>query len=173
MKTLFLLRHAESIRKMDEPDFDRSLTENGILQAKEVGKILNDNISIKLDFIQSSDAVRTRQTLEILQQEINYTPEIKFVHQLYNASDSTLIEALENADDKYENMMIIGHNPAITSVVCKLNLDVSEEEYTKLMNFDIAAKLVVISSDTKEWHNFARGKNELEYCIYPSSKAKC
>lgn len=71
----FLLRHGETIYQTEKKDFlypwpgvsSPSLTENGEKQIRAVAKELKDR---KIDSIYSSDALRTRQTAEIVTKEL-------------------------------------------------------------------------------------------------------
>jgi len=115
MKTLYLARHAKSYWKDQSiPDFDRPLNNRGKRDAPFMGKVLNDK-KIKPNLIISSPAKRTKKTAMEIAAKIGY-PEKKilFNEDLYEASSNVLIKVLKKVDEKYDSVMIFGHNPGLT-----------------------------------------------------------
>lgn len=118
MKTLYLMRHAKSSwDDSSQKDFDRTLNERGKKDLLEMGKRLKKK-GIKPDLIISSPALRALKTAKEIAKEIGY-PEKNIVHEfdVYNASIEDLIFIIRNIDNKYESVMLFGHNPSFTGMV--------------------------------------------------------
>lgn len=115
MKTLYLARHAKSYWKDQSiPDIDRPLNSRGKRDAPFMGEVLNDK-KIMLDLIISSPAKRTKKTAIEIASKIGYPEKkIQFNEDLYEASSNTIIKLLRKIEEKYDSVMIFGHNPGLT-----------------------------------------------------------
>ena len=117
--TLGLMRHgeAEAGTKLGK-DIDRPLSEKGRLDAKTIGTILPDYISGPLTII-CSPAERTRQTLDALCLKSSIS--LKFIDKLYYGNFDDYISLISTIFQAGGPLLVIGHNPAISQVVTKLN----------------------------------------------------
>lgn len=115
MKTLYLVRHAKSSWKNQGlTDFDRPLNKRGKRDAPFMGEVLNDK-KINPDFIISSSAKRAKKTATEIAAKIGFPlKKISFNDEIYEASMSTLVNLIKKLNDKYESVMIFGHNPSLT-----------------------------------------------------------
>ena len=115
MKTLYLARHAKSYWKDQSiPDIDRPLNSRGKRDAPFMGEVLNDK-KIMLDLIISSPAKRTKKTAIEIASKIGYPEKkIQFNEDLYEASSNTIIKLIKKIGEKYDSVMIFGHNPGLT-----------------------------------------------------------
>jgi phosphohistidine phosphatase len=119
MKTLLMLRHAQS--KPKDPnvsDYDRELDELGKDDALRMGKLLR-NKGLVPDFIISSSALRARTTAEIVAEECEYKGEEKIAleRSLYDAKPQDFMNILNKLSDRYNRVLIVGHNPTIEETV--------------------------------------------------------
>jgi phosphohistidine phosphatase len=115
MKTLYLARHAKSYWKDQSiPDFDRPLNNRGKRDAPFMGEVLKDK-KIKIGLIISSPAKRTKKTAIEIAAKIGYLEKnILYNEELYEASSNTLIKTIKKIDEKYDSVMMFGHNPGLT-----------------------------------------------------------
>jgi phosphohistidine phosphatase len=115
MKTLYLARHAKSYWKDQSiPDFDRPLNNRGKRDAPFMGEVLKDK-KIKIGLIISSPAKRTRKTAIEIATKIGYLGKnILYNEELYEASSNTLLKTIKKVDEKYDSIMMFGHNPGLT-----------------------------------------------------------
>jgi len=115
MKTLYLARHAKSYWKDQSiPDIDRPLNSRGKRDAPFMGEVLNDK-KIMIDLIMSSPAKRTKKTAIEIASKIGYPEKkIQFNEDLYEASSNTIIKLIKKIEEKYDSVMIFGHNPGLT-----------------------------------------------------------
>ena len=117
MKTLLLMRHAKSSWKnKDLPDFDRPLNRRGEKDAPEMGKLLKKK-NLVPSVIIASPAIRARMTAEAVKKKSGYENEIVYLDTLYQAEVPAIIDALKEQPDSVETVMLIGHNPALESVL--------------------------------------------------------
>ena len=117
MKQLILIRHAKSSWEHDVIDHQRPLKERGLKDAAIVSNALN-KLDLSIDLVLSSDAMRTKMTLEIFKSKMSFNPEIvEFNHDLYDFSGIDLIRTIKSCDAEINTLMIFGHNHAITDFV--------------------------------------------------------
>lgn len=113
-KKLILVRHAKTEEGSSVlPDFERNLTNRGMLDATQLGKHLA-GIGILPNMVLSSDAHRAYTTAELLVSQMDYEiSKIYKNHEIYQASVRTLLQLVNDLKDEWEAVMIVGHNPTI------------------------------------------------------------
>lgn len=113
-KKLYLLRHSYAEEMHGKPDFERSLTMEGLSTIRALGRHLRTE-SFKPGRLMVSSARRTRETAINLVEELGLNEQsIQYLDELYNASIRELLVAVTNADEIHSSLTLIGHNPAIT-----------------------------------------------------------
>lgn len=114
---IILIRHAKSSWKYDLKDHDRPLAERGINDAYLVFNEIKKILPIEYN-IWCSTSNRTTQTLKIFT-NLNdvFENKIFFKSELYTF-DSNELENIINKNNS-ENLIIFGHNNAITDFVNK------------------------------------------------------
>ncbi|OGU54559.1 MAG: phosphohistidine phosphatase [Ignavibacteria bacterium RBG_13_36_8] len=115
MKRLYLTRHAKSNWKdTGLTDFERPLNKRGKRDAPFMGKLLNEQ-GIKPDLIISSAAVRAVDTAKNISEKIGYRiDQIIIDKSIYEADSLHLFEIIKSLSEKYNTVMLIGHNPDLT-----------------------------------------------------------
>jgi phosphohistidine phosphatase len=127
-KTLYLVRHAKSgWMSMHHGDFDRTLNQRGLHEAREMGQRLKKR-GASPEIILCSPAKRARQTAELLIQEFGDPMDIvQFDDRIYEASVDTLLDLIRSLPDTCASAMLIGHNPSIGGLANQLS-DVGIEQ---------------------------------------------
>lgn len=115
MKYLFLNRHAKS--DWGEPgltDFERPLNHRGLHDAPMMGKRLAER-GEKIDLIVSSPANRAISTAKFIAKQIQYPEEsIQQEPRIYEARVNDLLKIVNHLDNKYDTVILFGHNPGFT-----------------------------------------------------------
>ena len=114
-RTLVLLRHAKSDYPDGVADHERPLAPRGIREAALAGDWLRANAPA-IDAVLCSTATRTRQTLARTQIDAPVT----FLDELYDATPGMVIEQINGADPNAGTLLVIGHEPAMSSVALGL-----------------------------------------------------
>ncbi len=122
MKTLYLVRHAKS--SWSDPslsDQQRPLNERGRKNAPEMGRRLAQK-SIKPDLVISSPAKRAITTATLIAREITY-PEKSIIidDRLYFDGVSAMLDIIHKTDPACQSLMMVGHNPDMTTLLFKLS----------------------------------------------------
>ena len=120
MKTLILVRHGKSSWDYSVDDKDRPLQERGINDGHLVSKKFTSQ-NVAIDAIFSSPANRALHTCMIFLRQLNF-PFKKFqVHNdLYDFSGESVVKFVKKLDDRFDTVMIFGHNAAFTNVANSL-----------------------------------------------------
>ena len=164
MKTLYVNRHAKS--SWDHPDladFDRPLNNRGLKDAPKMGKrLLNRNEGIQL-FV-SSSANRAITTSRLMAKEAGYPLDrIEEIREIYHASARTLLELVNDFDDKYNKIIMFGHNPGFTDLTENLT-----GEY--LGNMPTCA-ICKIEFNVDSWKEVSFESGVLKFFDYPKKDA--
>tara|TARA_B100000809_G_scaffold76741_2_gene74535 strand:- start:8470 stop:8946 length:477 start_codon:yes stop_codon:yes gene_type:complete len=157
MKTLYLIRHADSDWKNEETDFDRSLSPKGILDASAIRKQL-DNLNFQPELVICSPALRTKTTAQIITKNITTV----FESSIYEAPIINLIRVINALPNVHKNVALIGHNPAISSLVNYLTGD--------FINNMQPCTVVKVDLEIDNWDEITQGAGTENFCIYPKSE---
>ena len=114
-KTLYLMRHAEAAAKeARQEDKSRELTQSGVKDAVNTGAWLREQ-NTNWDLIVSSSAIRAEQTALMVAEGMKLDhPRIVLEDVLFDASVRQLLDYVNNIEDAYQSVLIVGHNPAIS-----------------------------------------------------------
>lgn len=119
MKQLIVVRHAKSSWDAPLRDKDRPLTSKGIQDAHLVSSNILNQIPNSF-IVWSSSAKRASETAIIFAQNISFPIEsIVFKEELYTFDERKLEQIIKSCPNEYENLILFGHNEAITSFVNK------------------------------------------------------
>ncbi len=159
MKKLYLMRHAKSDwNGYYVSDFERTLNKRGLHDAPMMGDVLKEKISP--DLIVASPAVRAKMTAETVAEKLGYPKEnIRFEKGIYEASASDLTEIIHRLPDDAKEVLLVGHNPALTDLINRLG-------NVRLDNLPTAA-LVGFSFDTDSWKDVEPGSGTYLFFEYP------
>lgn len=160
MKTIYIVRHAKSSWNVsDMPDEKRPLLEKGKKRTKKVIDFFHEH-EIKVDYIISSHAVRALETARIIAHGLKYpSEEIKIDQQIYYASGDSLINQFFDLPDRFDSIMIVGHNPTLTDFV--------NQFLNKPIENLPTSGVVSISFDTEKWEEIPLAKRKTNFILFP------
>ena len=160
MKTLTLVRHAKSSWSDTRlSDGDRPLNKRGKRDAPVMGKRMVEH-DIRPSLIISSPAKRAWSTAKLVAAEISYP--IEFLQRedsLYHASIDEILGVIVAQDNRFNNMMIVGHNPGMTDFANFLSPGLTNNLPT--------AGVVSLQIDQDDWNLYQQPKTELLVYDYP------
>ncbi|WP_373033538.1 histidine phosphatase family protein [Sulfurovum sp.] len=159
MKNLYLIRHAKSDWSDESKgDFDRGLNKRGEKAILTMADVLKEK-KIMPDFILCSAARRTKLTTQGLAKEIGYTGEIKYSDALYMAELEKVLTLIQDIDDKYDTVFIVGHNPETT--------ELSNIMTNAYIDNVPTLGIVAIQFSIESWKELKIGEGKLKFFIYP------
>lgn len=160
MKTLTLVRHAKSSWSDTRlSDGDRPLNKRGKRDAPVMGKRMVEH-DIRPSLIISSPAKRAWSTAKLVAAEISYP--IEFLQRedsLYHASIDEILGVIVAQDNRFNNMMIVGHNPGMTDFANFLSPGLTNNLPT--------AGVVSLQIDQDDWNLYQQPKTVLLVYDYP------
>jgi phosphohistidine phosphatase len=143
MKTLILMRHAESdMAKPGMDDHDRKVSPRGWSATVAMARWLKAQ-NLLPGKILCSSARRTLETAAIMREAVPSLPEADGYKALYQAGTSALMEHLRRLPDKDEHVLVIGHEPGLGSLVRILG--------GETRSFFTTAALAVFEVDAEDW----------------------
>jgi len=150
MKNLILIRHGKSSWTAPLRDIDRPLDIRGINDAHLIAEKCQEYLP-KTFLIWSSTASRASETAMIFAQNFSYPVEnIIFKNDLYTFDEKELENIVKSCHNDYDNVILFGHNEAITNFVNKFG-DVFIENVP-------TSGFVSLKFDTNEWESLKKGK---------------
>jgi phosphohistidine phosphatase len=161
MKNLILIRHAKSSWEAPLKDIDRPLEQRGIKDAHLVAANCVKFIPSVFVMV-SSSAKRAAETAVIFAQTILYPVEnIIFKDELYTFDENQLEKVIKSISNVFENVILFGHNAAITNFVNKFG-DIYLDNVP-------TSGFVSLEFETDNWGKISKGKTKK--IIFPK-KAK-
>ena len=150
MKNLIIIRHAKSSWEAPLNDIDRPLEHRGIKDAHLVATHGVKFIPPKFQIF-SSTAKRATETAMIFAQNFSYPVEnISFKSELYTFDEAKLEKIVRSFQNTYDNVILFGHNEAITNFVNKFG-DVFIDNVS-------TSGMVSLQFDTDDWQQISNGK---------------
>ena len=150
MKNLIVIRHAKSSWDAPLKDIDRPLDNRGIKDAHRIALRAVKHLP-KTFLMFSSTAKRASETAIIFAQNFLYPIEnIVFKEELYTFDENNLERIVKSLNNKYDNVILFGHNEAITNFVNKFGNIFIENVPT--------SGFVSLQFDVDDWSAIEKGK---------------
>ena len=146
---IILIRHSKSSWDFPLRDFDRPLTEIGIDKAIKIAKKTKEFIPQQFT-IWSSSAKRASDTAKLIVQKWDLDANaITFSDALYTFDEKKLEELVKSCPNDCDNLILFGHNNAITDFVNKFG-DIFIDNVP-------TAGFVSIIFETNNWKTITKG----------------
>jgi phosphohistidine phosphatase len=172
VKTIYLLRHAKSSwQDQEAEDIDRHLSKRGREAAKAMAHYLSAEGIVPAQIL-CSPAVRTRQTLEHMEANLNAAIPIRFEKGIYNADAPSLLRRLRRLSDALPSVMVIGHNPGIERLALMLAGNGEVTARDKLANKYPTGTLAVLTASIDHWNDLGPKGARLQAFVRPKDLAR-
>jgi phosphohistidine phosphatase len=158
MKKLLLIRHAKATHESGYADFDRPLKQSGMQDALLMADVLKDR-SIVPEIVVTSPALRTLTTAQIFTEHLQLPPSQTDI-KIYDASERTLVNVINNLPNEHGYIGLVGHNPGISQLLQYLT--------GQLRDMPTCA-IALISFDNDDWRSISSEDGHLSF--YDSPKA--
>lgn len=159
MKRLILIRHGKSAWDQNVIDEKRPLKKRG----ERDGLLIAESFSAfseKPMTLWSSPAVRALSTAKIFKNELAIDDKnFHVINSLYTFDSAELFSQIQKCDPEIDNLMVFGHNPAMTNLVNKLG-------DSPVINVPTTG-LTVIDFEITSWENLQTGKTILS--LFPKN----
>ena len=116
MKVITFLRHSKSSWENNLEDINRPLSQTGIEKIKKIANS-SKNHFISSEIIFTSSANRALYTSVLLSRILSINlNKIKICDELYTFNYNKVFDFIENIDNNYTEVILVGHNPAFTEI---------------------------------------------------------
>jgi phosphohistidine phosphatase len=167
-KTLYLLRHAKS--GWDDPvarDFDRPLNKRGEKAARTIGQWMASN-GLEFEHVIASPAVRVIETLDGVWSGYGRKIEPTWERRIYLASSATVLDVIREVSDDHENILVVGHCPAVEDLV----FDLIPEDGSSPLRAEVEVKyptatLAQIDLPIEHWAEIGKPVGHLKRFVRP------
>ncbi|TVS02260.1 MAG: histidine phosphatase family protein [Rhodobacteraceae bacterium] len=161
---LILTRHAKS--DWDNPllsDHERPLNSRGRRAAPRIGRWLVENDYLPQQAL-VSDAVRTRETWDLISAQFQHKVKVRFVPAIYQAhgNPDVMLDVLGTAEA--DTVILIGHNPGIAALAGQLLRERPEQE--SFIRYPTCATMVA-EFEVPRWSALAWRSGALRDFIVP------
>lgn len=144
-----MIRHAKSSWEVPVSDEKRPLSQRGVNDAHLVAEHISDILPNRF-MVWSSPAKRAWHTSVIFSQVLNIPEELVVIKEdLYTFDVKKLFQIIKNCKNEYPNLILFGHNNAITDFVNKFG--------NKSIDNVPTSGVVVIEFDTEDWNDIDKG----------------
>lgn len=158
MKNLILIRHAKSSWDAPLVDKNRPLSKRGITDAHLMAANVEEFLP-KSYVVWSSTAARAKNTAYIFAESLSIPVEnIIFKDALYTFDAQSLEQEIKTCNNQFDNLILFGHNDAITNFVNTFGNQAVENVPT--------AGFVSLSFEESDWNEIRNGK--IEKVVFPS-----
>ena len=159
MKQIYILRHAKSSwDNKNLTDFERPLSERGKNDAKKLCSYVHKN-HFKIEKVICSKAKRTKQTFDLIADGLNFKIEdAYYTDKLYFGDTEYILKAITEIDEKFKNILIIGHNPTLHLLIERLT-GVPIDKFT-------TCNLAIVNFNGS-WKKISSDKCKLELVVKP------
>ena len=166
MKRLTLLRHAKSSwRDSDLPDHERPLSGRGEKDAPRMGERLGVR-RVRPSLIITSTAKRALDTARTIARVLGYPREfVQIEPALYLADPAAILAVIGQQEERFTEILVVGHNPGFTELVNQLLPDL------ELHNLPTAG-VVGMESSAARWTEIAARNTTLLFYDYPKNPDK-
>jgi phosphohistidine phosphatase len=164
-KHLYLLRHAEAASKeARQDDKTRELAQAGVKDSLHMGAWFREQ-NFHFDLLASSSAVRAEQTASLVAEGMKLDhPRILLEDVLFDASVRQFLDYVNNIEDAYQHVLIVGHNPVISYLA---------EYLTKAdMGDMVAGSVAIIKFDKNSWRDVGEETGHLVNYVTPERVAR-
>ncbi|MGW3246737.1 SixA phosphatase family protein [Streptomyces sp. NPDC001070] len=158
-RRIVLLRHAKADWP-DVPDHERPLAERGRKEAPVAGRRLAE-LGIPFDLTLCSSAVRTRETWKLAAHELPHRPRTVYEERLYDATLGDLLALLNETPDDIDDLLLVGHNPAIQALADALAGESDGDTLARLHRTGFPTAAIAVITFSGPWKTVEHGVGRL------------
>lgn len=166
-RTLILLRHAKSAWP-EVRDHDRPLAPRGRRAAPAVGRWLGTQGYLP-DLVLCSSARRTRETWQLVREQLDAAPRVVLSEDAYGATPDRLRSLIRQVDPACRTLLVIGHDPAVPELARTLPRrgEAAADSLLARMTPKFPTAAVAVMTLTEPWARVQTASANLVHYITP------
>jgi phosphohistidine phosphatase len=130
------------------------------MDASVAGRRLADT-GIAFDLALCSTASRTRETWKLAVHELSHRPRTVYEERLYEASLGDLLALLSETPDEVNDLLVIGHNPAIHALADALAGKVEGDALARMTQSGFPTAAYAVVGFSGSWKSVEHGVGTL------------
>ena len=146
------MRHAKAEPAGATSDEARPLALKGRRQATTVAGMFNE-MEIIPDAVWCSSALRTKQTLELVNGKLNTSAPVEYRPELYSARVRDLVTMVQGAAD-VSTLLVVGHEPVMSATAAFLANQESNEAAYYQARIGVPTASFLILESTAPWQQW-------------------
>lgn len=164
MKLIVLVRHAKAEEpRQGRPDHERSLAPKGREDAQTLGKSLT-SLGFEPEIALVSDAARTAETWELVSRGWD-VPTVVQSRELYTTTVGELVDSLRDLPPGVERVIVVGHNPTMTSAAAYLAGETSDDDALSSVSTGLRTGTAALLEHDGDWGTLGRGSARLRAVV--------
>ena len=148
-KTLVVMRHSKA-EQSGASDFERQLTDRGIVDATEAGQWLASR-GVEPDQALVSASVRTQQTWESVNEGGSWDLEGTYDEALYEAGPESALDLIRATDEAVRTLVVIGHNPTMATLAALLDDGQGDDEASNDVTLGFPTSALAVFTYDGDW----------------------
>lgn len=161
VRRIVLMRHAKSAYPSGVPDHDRPLAGKGLRNAQAAGGWFRAEGPAP-DLVLCSDAVRARQTWEVVAGSLAASPRLRTEAALYDSGPGEVIELLRSVGTRPATVVVVGHEPTMSATGLLLAGPGSDPAALSRMSVKFPTTGIAVLRLDGPWHRLEPGAAALE-----------
>lgn len=167
MKKLSVLRHAKSSwNEKDLGDFNRPLNDRGWKDARRIGREMKRR-RMQFDLVVASPAARVRETIDGIEEKLEFGAAVRFEPQLYLADLDTLLSLVRSLPEEVNAALLVGHNPGLEELLLTLTDEDSRGLHARIESKYPTGALAVAEISVECWGDVGPRTGMLVELILP------
>lgn len=161
-KTLYLIRHADAEDGQGMSDKQRHLSSKGREQSAALAKLMRDQ-DLSCDYALLSSSNRTVETFDHMGVDIDSEK----LDGLYNGTPEDYLDAMHMVDDRYDDVMMIGHNPTCAMLAIQLAVEGTPADLIAIRAGFKKSQCAVLHFSVENWADVKPRQGYLSELLLP------
>lgn len=166
VRRLVLLRHAKSAWPHGVPDHERPLAGRGRRNAKATGRWFVTEGPLP-ELVLCSDAIRARQTWQIVRGALQNPPAERLCPPLYGAGPDEVLELVRQTPESVATLVVVGHEPTMSATTLLLAGAGSDPTALSRVSAKFPTNGIAVLAFTGSWQRVDVGTGVLELFTAP------
>ena len=167
MLNLSLIRHAKSDwSNYDGNDMARPISSKGIKKTKKILKFLEEKKKILFKEIFCSPSRRTKETLDLLLENISNKPKIFFLEDLYYSSGVDIFRTVA-MHAKKNKVLVVSHEPLLSDSITNFFIGSQNKHYLKAKAEYTTSAFFNVSFKCSDWDKIRKSNSSINFYIKP------
>ena len=167
-RLLLLMRHGKAENSSGVTDHERPLAERGQAQARLVGEYLASQ-NVQVSRVLVSDSTRTEQTWDAVRSQMpDFDGTVTEHEEIYAGGPAELLSLLHGVEAEQPVVLVIGHEPTISSLTALLADDDSDAGATAQARIGMpTGAMAVLSGSLPVWDGLVEDSLTLHTIVRP------